>query len=236
MPGSTSSNGCVIFTGDHADQWVAAFGPDAVVYENDFVYVPVASDAMAGWTTTLVEAGAGESTVTALDASGGALLLTTDAADNDGINLQMKNESFLPSATKSLYFGCKITLSEATQSDIFIGLSVLNTTILGSLPVRIGFRSVDASASIGFESEGSTELTIEGVGTLVDATAITLEVLWDAAAGEVRYYVDGVLKGSNALGTALPNAEMAFAVHFLTGAASVETCAIDWVRVIQTGR
>lgn len=236
MAGSTSSNGCIIFTGEHDDQWVAAFGRDAVCYENDFIHVPVASDAMAGWTTTLVEAGAGDSTVTAQDASGGALLLTTDAADNDGVNLQMSNEAFLPSASNSLYFGCKLTVSEATQSDLFVGLAVKNTNILGNLPVRIGFRSVDASAAVSFDSEGAAETTIENVGTLVDATAITLEFLWDAAAGEVRYYVDGTLKGQLALGTSLPNAELAPAFHFLTGAASAETCAIDWVRVIQAGR
>jgi hypothetical protein len=174
--------------------------------------------------------------VTATDASGGALLLTTDAADNDGINFQMSNESFLPSTAKSLYFGVRLTMSEATQSDIFVGLAVKNTTILASLPVRIGFRSVDASAAIAFESEGAAETTIENVGTLVDATAIVLEFLWDHAAGEARYYVDGVQKGSVLLGTSLPNAEMAPAIHFLTGAASAETCAIDWIRVIQTGR
>ena len=236
MAGSTIVNGVQINTGAHADRWLNATGEDAVVYENDFVEIPVSSDALPGWATTLVETGAGESTVTAAGTSGGALLLTTDAADNDGINLQMANAAFLPSATTGLYFGAAITLSEATQSDIFIGLSVVNTAILTNLPKRIGFRSVDGSASITFDSEGTSETTVENVGTLVDATQIILEFVWDAGASAVRYYVDGDLQGTVELGGSLPDAALSPAIHFLTGAASAETCAIDWIRVIQAGR
>jgi hypothetical protein len=247
MAGSKTVNSCQITYGDHEDQWVDARGTNVVEYFNDFVHVPVASDAMAGWTTTLVEAGSGDSTVTAADASGGALLLTTDDADNDGINLQMSNESFLPSSSNSLYFGISFQASEVTQSDFFLGLSVTNTDILGNLPKRIGFRKVDGSTGISFDSEGTVETTVENAATFKTVAARTgatpaldantlLEFVWDATNSEARYYEDGTLKGSVALGTSLPDAEMAVSFHFLTGDASAETMQIDWVRVIQAGR
>jgi len=237
MAGTKIVNSCQITYGDdHTDQWVDAKGTGAIVYENDFVHVPVASDAMDGWTTTLVEAGAGESTVTDADAVGGALLLTTDNADNDGVNLQMANESFKPTTSNSLYYGVRFQASEATQSDFFLGLAVTNTDILGNLPVRMGFRKVDGSTAISFDSEGAAETTVENIATFAAATNTLLEFVWDATNSEARYYVDGTLKGSVALGTSLPNSEMAVSFHFLTGDTSAETLQIDWVRVIQAGR
>jgi hypothetical protein len=74
---------------------VDAIGPDVVKYVDDFVVSPLAAaDAPLGWTVTLVEAGGGESTITKVDGIGGELLLTTDANENDGINMQLAGESF----------------------------------------------------------------------------------------------------------------------------------------------
>src|SRR5690606_31476620 len=104
------------------------------------------------WTATLVEAGDGESTVTLSDAVGGRLLITTDGAENDGVTLQRNPEMFKVD-TNSLYFGCKFQISDATQSDFFIGLSVTDTAPLTNLGKRIGFRKVDGETGVAFEYE-----------------------------------------------------------------------------------
>ena len=79
----------------HRKRLIHAIGPDAVVYDNDFVGGPGTDTAFdTEWTVTRVEGGAGESTVTRTDAIGGALLITTDAVENDGVNMQLIGASF----------------------------------------------------------------------------------------------------------------------------------------------
>jgi len=232
MAGSSVINGAIVQYSAHVDRWIAAQGDNVVEFFDDFVAAAPASNALPGWTTTLVNS----STLTAADASGGAIVLTTDGAENDGVNSQVSKENFKLSADNSLYFGIKMQASEATQSDFFVGLSVTNTDILGNLPKRIGFRKVDGATGIGFDSEGTVETTVENLATFADATDITLEFVWDAANSVARVYADGTLKNTVALGTALPDTEVAVSLQFLTGAASAETLTVDWVRVIQVGR
>jgi hypothetical protein len=225
------------YVGDaHADRIMAVVGDNAVSFDEDWVAPKIVSDAPAGWTVTLVEAGAGESTVTAGAVSGGALVLTTDNAENDGINMCAQGEAFLPSATSSVWFYIKLQASEATQSDLFVGLSQTDTAILGNLPPRVGFRKVDGSASIAFETEGTGTTSISSVATLVADTDIELEFCYDKDSGTLRYYVDGVRKGEITPGANLPTTELTPAIHFLTGAAAAETLTVDRLRAFQIGR
>jgi hypothetical protein len=220
----------------HEKSLVAARGKDTIVYFDDFLNSGLsAADAPLGWTVTLVEGGAGESTITKVDAAGGALLITTDAADNDGINLQLAGESFeLSSDQRATYFGIRLRASEATQSDFLVGLCITDTTLLGGLSDGVYFRKVDASTSVAFVTEkDSTETETTGVLTFAADTDYLLEFYFDGTSGEA--FVDGV---SVATHTAdIPDNELLTpSIHFLTGDAAAETMQIDWVRAIQIGR
>jgi hypothetical protein len=95
------------------------------------------------------------------------------------------------------------------------------------------FTKVDASTDINFVLEKSSTATTSAsaVGTFADATDIILEFLFDGT--NVDAYVDGVLQTRLAT-TNLPNDEqLTVSVEFLTGAASVETLSIAWLRAIQ---
>lgn len=220
----------------HDHRFIAVLGENAFGIDEDFVTPRIASDALSGWTVTLVEAGAGDTTLTAADAVGGALLITTDAAENDGANLQANGECFLPSASNSLSFYARFKVSDATQSDFFAGFAPTDTDVLGNLPKRIGFRKVDGSTSISFEYEGTAETVIAGVGTLADNTWIELEFFYDRSSGFVYYYVDGVLKGTVTPGANLPDTELRLSFQFLTGAAAAKTATIDRLRAFQFAR
>ena len=150
------------------------------------------------------------------------------------VNTQIGGEAYKPSATASLYFYTKLAVSEAEQSDLFIGLTITDTAVLTNLGKRIGFRSVDGSAALGFEYEGTAETTIEGVHTLVNDTEVELEFFWDHVNSQVRVYIDGTLKGTYTPGANLPDTEIKPSVNFLTGAGSAETCTISRLKVIQT--
>lgn len=225
--------------GAHGLRWVDAIGPDVVKYLDDFVKVAHVSSEMDGtWTITRVEAGGGESTIASTDESGGVLLITTDAFDNDGINAQLMGESFSLHADNKLYYGVKVKMSEATQNDFFLGLAVTDTDILGGVTDSIGFRKVDASTSVAALLEkDSTETTVTGVLTQ-DADAYhILEFYFDGAEDTVRFFVDGTETTAPASFANIPDNElMRLSIHYLTGAAAAETMSIDWINCIQIGR
>lgn len=213
--------------------WFDAFGPNVVKFLDEFVNTPFdGADAPAAYTVTLVEGGAGETTV-ALKAGGdgGVLLITADAADNDGANIQAKGEAFKP-LTYPIYFGARVKISEATQSDFLVGLCITDTDLLGGMTDGIYFRKVDASTTMAFVLEKDSTETSTNYGTAIAAdTWYTLEFFFDGT--NVDWYVDGVLQTRPAV-TNLPNDEwLTPSVHFLAGSTGGMNMEVDWIRTIQ---
>ena len=234
---SRQIGGNLVFHRDgHQHRLLDAFGPDVVKYVDDFTVSGLAAaDAPLGWTVTLVEAGAGESTITCPDEVGGALLLTTDANENDGINMQLDGESFeLTSGQTAVYFGARLKASEATQSDFLVGLCITDTDLLGGMTDGVYFRKVDGSTSVSAVTEkDSTETEATGVLTFAADTYYELEWYW--VSGSVKFYVDGVLVATHT--TNIPDDEqLTPSLHFLAGATTAKTLTLDWVRAIQIGR
>lgn len=228
--------GALAFWETHRKRIVDAIGSGVVKFIDDFVVGGGGDANWDAWTVTRVEAGAGESTVTSGDTGNGTMLLTTDAADNDGLNLQLLGETFKLEAAKPLYFGARIqSISDVTQSDFFIGLAITDTDILGGVTDSIGFQKVDASADLTFVvNKDSTATTVAGLKTLVNATAYILEFYWDGAALEV--FVDGVSVATPSIANLPNDEELRVSVQFLAGEAVIKTCAIDWIRCIKFGR
>jgi hypothetical protein len=187
-------------------------------------------------TMTVVETGTGTSTLTAANQSGGGFLITTDDADNDGVNFQLHGESFkLASTVSCIYFGAfGVTINEVTQSDLFIGLSITDTDILGGATDSIGFRCVDASASLTYLLEKDSTETSAAAATIVDATAFDAEFFFDGTQVEFFYNGASVVKSS----TNMPDdEEMRLSIHFLNGLAnSPATCQVERLTAIQVGR
>jgi hypothetical protein len=226
--------GNIAYTDTHGHRIVGAFGPGVIEYFEDFVCPQVATDALAGWVTTLVEAGGGESTVTVPDAVGGALLLTTDAAENDGVTLQMDGESFQLATARQIYFGIRFQISDATQSDFFVGLAITDTTPLGGVTDGIYFQKDDGAATFKATTEkDSTETNATAIGTAVAATDMTLEFYCSGLT--VYFYVNGMRVATHT--TNVPDDEaLTPTIQFLAGEAVAKTCQIDWIRVVQFGR
>lgn len=220
----------------HRKRIVDAIGVDVVKDIDDFVSGPGTDTAFdAEWTVTRVEGGAGESTVTRTDAVGGALLITTDAAENDGINMQGIGEAFELTADQVLYFGAfGVQMSDATQSDLFIGLAVTDTDILGGVTDSIGFRKVDGSTTLSFVVEKDSAETTGTVTTLAANTPIDLEFYWDGTG--LEFFLNGASVATPAV-TNLPNDEfLRKSIHFLTGEAVIKTFQIDRLAIVQIGR
>jgi len=215
---------------------VDAWGPDVIKYHEDFTHIAVASDALTNWTVTLVEAGAGDTTVTRPDASGGTLLITTDANEDDGANLQLTTgESWGFAATDfGTYFGIRFKSGEATQSDILVGLCITDTTLLGGMTDGVYFEKLDGGTGISFVTEkNSNETQTDSLGTFVADTWTTLEFF--GTGPSIRALINGIVVATHIAN--IPDDELLTpSIHFLTGNAAAETMTIDWIRAIGIGR
>jgi hypothetical protein len=190
------------------------------------------------FTTTVVEAGTGTNVVSN-DVTGNNWMLETTAANEyDGVNLQLLGEAFKIATNKPFYFGCKLSVSDATQSDLFIGLAETDTTLMATSSahaIALGgdgcfFSKLDGSTTVA----AKTYLDGAQVGTANATTALntskhTYEIYFD---GEyVNYYFDAVLVTKTK--TSLPDGAMTPSFNFRAGAAAAKTCTIEWMRAIQ---
>lgn len=209
---------------------LASFGlPDPSswhVYFNDFDTYDANE-----WTITTTEAGLGDATEALTDADGGVLLVTNDAADDDADFFQKKGESFLLEAGKRAVFKARIKTSDATQSDIVIGLQITDTTPL-DVTDGIYFLKADgaATASIICRKNATTGSTsASAVATLANDTWIELAWAYDGKGG-LTYFVDGVQKGTlDASSSYLPDTELTVSFGIQNGEAAAKTLSVDYI-------
>ncbi len=220
---------------DYTYQWrlIDAFGRKVNKALFDFTALPTDDTTLdpTEWLNVPVEFGAGDSTAFLGTTVSGDLLITTAGNENDGANLQVKGEAFVQAASRTLYFGCKLQLLDATESDLIVGLCITDATLFAGMTDGIFFRSVDASTDIATVTNvGSAETENLAVGTLVNATDITLE-FWSDDASTTYFYIDGTLVATH---TAGQTAEILTpSISYLNGALGVDTVTVDWLRTIQ---
>lgn len=189
------------------------------IFMEDFDYYTAAD-----WTVTEV----GVATQALADGDGGLLLVTNAAADDDSSFNQKVGESFTFETGKRAWFDCRFQVSDATQSDVVIGLQITDTTPL-DVSDGVFFLKADGAATIDLLVEkDNTATTTSAVATLVDATDIRLSFFWNGV-DAVRIYANGVQVGTSVT-TNLPDDE-ALTVSFgiQNGEASAKTMTIDYV-------
>src|SRR3989304_5641039 len=115
---------------------VDALGPDVVKWNleaQDAQAQGSTATQPAGYTTTLVEVGAGgESYIEASDEAGFRWEGVADNAGNDGVSTQLVGEAFRPTG-RDIYFGIALQADEITQDDFLVGLCITDTTLLGGM-------------------------------------------------------------------------------------------------------
>lgn len=223
--------------GAHLKRVIDAIGPDVIKYVDDFVGGTGLETAFPDdWTVTLTEAGADESTVTRGNEAGGTLVIKTDENENDGLSMQLIGESFKLAAGNVLYFGARLKLSDATQSDFFVGLAITDTDILGGVTDRIGFQKLDGSTDVKAMLEKDNSETLTAALLTADTSYHILEFYLDAD-GVVEIFVDGVSAATPAVTNLPDDEELRVTVEMLAGAAAVggKTLTVDWIRCIQIG-
>ena len=191
-------------------------------YFNDFdTYT--ASD----WVVTETGAG-GTQALTAGD--GGLLLITSDALDNDGNVLQKTPAAFAMAAGKKAWFSARLAMEKATQSDLQVGLVIVDTTPLDATD-GIYFEKLDGTATISIvcRKNATTGSTSASVGTLVAATQTVLQWYYDGA-GRLYFGQDGQQTGSIDVANYLPDAtNLTVSIAAFNGEAGAATTTVDYV-------
>ena len=191
-------------------------------YFEDFDYY-----AAADWTVTETDAGA---TQALTDGDGGLLLITNTAADNDLVSLQKKGESFRFESGKALFFEARFKVSDATQSDVVIGLQITDTTPL-DVSDGVFFIKADGAATVNFLVEkNNTATTASSIATMANDTYIRLGFYYDGSSA-VQYFVNGTYTGSSVT-TNLPDDEdMTVTIAIQNGEAAAKTMTVDYIYV-----
>jgi len=234
----TINGATVIRRTEYPWRWLDAFGEGVSKYVTSFESLP-ADDQTTDPTeflNTIVEIGAGVSTAVLSDVSGGALVITTAAGENDGYGMQLggaAGEWVDFSAAYPAYFGIKFQVNDATDTDVFFGLAPTDTDLAGGVTDGIFFRSTDASASLFFVVEKDDAESVTTVGTLADGVDVIAEWYYDGST--VTSYINSRETSSlAATDVHFPDNELLrLSLEFLTGEDVANTCTIQWVRMIQ---
>ena len=188
------------------------------------------------YTITTTEAGSGNASEAITAGAGGQLLITNDNADNDLDFFQLKGEAFKFDSTKRMFFSSRFKVSDATQSDLVMGLQITDTT---SLDVTDGifFIKGDADTQPDFiiEKDNSSTLSVLEMNAIADDTFVTLSFEYDpldvATGGPVfRVYQDNVQVGEITGTTNAPDDEdLTISFGIQNGEAVAKTMTIDFI-------
>ena len=196
-------------------------------YFNDFDTI-IATD----WVFTTTEAGSGSATEAIQDEAGGVLKLTNDDADNDNDFLQLVPETFKWSSTKEMFFCTRFKVSDATQSDLVIGLQIRDTTPL-DVTDGLFFTKADGSASMTFSVEKNNTATSTTVGTLVSDTYVRVGFFYNPLDYKFHIFLNDVEVASSVNTNAVDDEELTVSIGLQNGEAVAKTMSVDYILVSQ---
>lgn len=181
--------------------------------------------AAAEWTVTETQAGA---TQALTDGAGGQLLITNSAADDDAVTMQKVGEAFLPVVGKLFAARLRFKVSDATQSDLLVGLAITDTTPLDATD-GIYVTKADGSTALNLivRKDATTGSESLALGNMANDTFIIVDLFYD---GGDRLYaaVNGSVVGYLPYTTAyIPDTEITPTIALVNGEAAAKTLTVD---------
>ena len=187
------------------------------------------------WVITTTEAGTGSATEALTSADGGVLLLTNAAGDDDFDSLQWAGgsgsvyESYLFDASKDFFFKCRIKTSDATQTDVIVGLHITDTTPVAAITDGIYFLKSDGSTTVSLVVNKDSSATTTSAGTMADDTWTTLGYYYSSKDRKFYIYKDNVLVGTSVNTNAPDDEEIALSFTIQNGEAVAKTMSVDYL-------
>jgi len=201
---------------------------DLTIYHNYFQDFD--SYVAADWTVTAT----GSTTQALTSGNGGLLLVTNSASDNDLVALQKTPAAWTFEVGRKMFFRCKFKLSDATQSDVVIGLQAVDTSPL-DVTDGIYFLKADDAATIDIicrkdATTGSTSAS--AIATLANDIFIELGWYYDGI-GTLTYEVNRVVTGSLSVANYLPDTITTVSFALQNGEAVAKTMTLDYIFVVK---
>jgi hypothetical protein len=173
----------------------------------------------------------------AVAGGGVASFANSGTTDDSGAQLQVDAAPITLSLGKTIQFKARAQQSDATQSDLWAGIAVLDTSLVASAPTDgIYFRKDDGVATwkLVIRTGSADELVSGALGTNVAATwqELAFEIAMDAvtaARGVVKAWIDDV-KVYEATHTNLPASTvfMSTSCAWQSGEAAAKTMYLDY--------
>lgn len=198
-------------------------------YFNDFTNY-TAGD----WTVTVI--GVTPTATLVANEPWGALVFTNTAVDNDGIQLQLVPSVISPVAGKKMWFKTRLKVSDATQSDVLVGLAVADTTLLGAIDgagvtdgIFFSKEDGDTQWDVQVQKDATTGQKRSANVATVTTGYVTLGFEYDGA-GHTKFFVDDVHKTTlDSSSTYFPDTVLTPSIALLNGEAVAKTLTIDYV-------
>ena len=211
---------------------------------------PLAASSLASnttWALAVTEGGGGHATSAVADVNGGALAISTDAADNDLVFAQHVNETIKLAAGKPLFFKTRFSITDAsanaasiTNTEWYFGLMARDTDPLSStagdgVTDGIFFMSEDGVQDIYLHVQKNAttgQLSTLLTDTLTVATMTEFAFYFDGKR-YVEVYVDGIKKKTvdltTTLATYLPDTELTLSFGIKAGEAVLKILTLDYL-------
>lgn len=222
-------NGNLVFYDTYEHRWVDAIGPQVRKWELAIGSAAETADKTITATNT--------SPITNAVTAGDRMLITTENVDFAGDNIQWLGSPFVLAAGKPCYWGARLSISDATQSDLLVGLCEIDTTLTAASSTHavnvtddgIYFSKIDAVTTIYATSEiGGTESST-AAGTM-DTSKHWYEMLYDGTT--LSTFFDGSLV-SQVAAASIPDQPLRPSICFRAGEAAAKTCLVEKFVVIQ---
>jgi hypothetical protein len=181
----------------------------------------------ADWTITTTEV-AGTADEIIADAAGGVLQITNGTADNDNDLLQLAKETFKWVSGKEMWFYTRFKVSDATESDLAIGLQIRDTSPLDTTD-GFFFIKADGSTTLNFLVEKNNTATTTAVGTLAADTYVTVGFHYNPKTGLFHIYLNDVQVATSVATNACDDEELAVSIGIQNGEAAAKVLSVDFI-------
>lgn len=184
------------------------------------------------WTVTETQGSATQAVNTGAD--GGILELVNSGTEDDLNAIQLPAETFKWEAGKDFIIKSRFKISDATQSDLIVGVYITDTSPLASLPSDgLFFYKADGSTSLGFQvRKDGTATTTVVTTTMVADTYVIGAAVYQASIGTWFFYLNGARIGSSAVLTNAPDdEELAVGMAVQNGDGNARTLSADYLLI-----
>lgn len=179
------------------------------------------------WTVTETQAGATQGIV---DGDGGILALVNSAANDDVTQIQWAKETFRLASSKRTWIKARFKVSNATESDVLVGLYITDTAPVASKPSDgFYFQKLDGSTSLTFEIGKNSTYTSTTVGTMADDTYVEVGAYLDGT--KVDLFFNGVRVASSAITNLCDDEDLAVSLAVQNGDGNARTLSADYILV-----